>query len=164
MGFQATVELIGERAIVRLPADASADLPSRGQVAATVTLDGHAFDTVVEPDGERGHWVAIDPKRWRGLKLEDGDDVTLEVEPTKEWPEPTMPEDLETALAEAPDVAEPWEDITPMARWERVRWINATKSPTTRERRVEVSISSPGWRRRRRSARSSTGSRRSAGR
>ena len=31
--------------------------------------------------------------------------------------------------------------ITPMARWEWVRWVNATKNPDTRKRRVEVSIS-----------------------
>ena len=36
---------------------------------------------------------------------------------------------------------EVWEDITPMARWEWVRWVNATKNPDTRQRRVEVSIS-----------------------
>jgi hypothetical protein len=34
-----------------------------------------------------------------------------------------------------------WKDITPMARWEWVRWINATKNPDTRKRRVEVGIS-----------------------
>ena len=28
-----------------------------------------------------------------------------------------------------------------MARWEWVRWINATKNPDTRRRRVEVTIS-----------------------
>jgi hypothetical protein len=28
-----------------------------------------------------------------------------------------------------------------MARWEWVRWVNATKNPDTRGRRVEVSIS-----------------------
>ena len=34
-----------------------------------------------------------------------------------------------------------WDDITPMARWEWVRWVNATRNPDTRRRRVEVSIS-----------------------
>jgi hypothetical protein len=28
-----------------------------------------------------------------------------------------------------------------MARWEWVRWVNATKNPDTRSRRVDVSIS-----------------------
>ena len=31
-----------------------------------------------------------------------------------------------------------------MARWEWVRWVNATKNPETRQRRVEVSISKLG--------------------
>ena len=31
-------------------------------------------------------------------------------------------------------------NITPMARWDWVRWVNATQNPGTRQRRVEVSI------------------------
>ena len=27
-----------------------------------------------------------------------------------------------------------WEDITPMARWEWVRWVQATSNPQTRQR------------------------------
>ncbi|MEQ9324370.1 MAG: YdeI/OmpD-associated family protein [Polyangiaceae bacterium] len=34
-----------------------------------------------------------------------------------------------------------WEAITPMARWEWVRWVSATKNEKTRARRVEVSVS-----------------------
>jgi uncharacterized protein YdeI (YjbR/CyaY-like superfamily) len=67
--------------------------------------------------------------------------VSLEVEPTKDWPEPDIPRDFQTALADAPDISELWKDITPMARWEWVRWINATKNPETRKRRIEVGIS-----------------------
>jgi len=53
-----------------------------------------------------------------------------------------VPEDLESALATAPRrIQELWKDITPMARWEWVRWINATNNPDTRRRRVEVTIS-----------------------
>ena len=67
--------------------------------------------------------------------------MALKVEPTKDWPEPEIPEDFQTALADAPDISESWTSITPMARWEWVRWINATKNLQTRERRVEVGIS-----------------------
>ena len=31
-----------------------------------------------------------------------------------------------------------WNQITPMARWEWVRWVNATKNPDTRRRRADV--------------------------
>jgi hypothetical protein len=53
-----------------------------------------------------------------------------------------VPRDLQGALAAAPDgIQELWKDITPTARWEWVRWVNATRNPGTRQRRVEVSIS-----------------------
>ncbi|NLE81109.1 MAG: DUF1905 domain-containing protein [Rhodococcus sp.] len=141
ISFQGHVQKIGDKTIVRFPDDASAQLPSRGQVAAEVVMDGHAFDTVLEPDGMRGHWLSIDERLHRSLSVGDGDAVSLEVEPTKNWPEPDIPEDLRSALADNPEIVEVWDDITPMARWEWVRWIKATKNPATRERRVEVAIS-----------------------
>ena len=53
-----------------------------------------------------------------------------------------MPADLKKALSQAPQkIRDLWAAITPMARWEWVRWVNATKNPDTRKRRVEVSIS-----------------------
>jgi hypothetical protein len=136
--FDGVLERIGDRTIVRLPESASAALPSRGQVAAVGTNADHAHQTLVEPDGRRGHWLAIDDDLADAL----GGDATVAVEltPAKEWPEPSIPADLRAALTEATDLAETWDDITPMARWEWVRWVGATKNPQTRERRVEVSI------------------------
>jgi len=104
-------------------------------------IDRHAFQTVLEPDGRRGHWLKVDKKLRQVLGLSEGDTVAVEVEPTKDWPEPDVPNDFRAALADARDVCEVWEDITPMARWEWVRWVNATKNPETRARRVEVGIS-----------------------
>jgi uncharacterized protein YdeI (YjbR/CyaY-like superfamily) len=139
--FKAELRGIGRATIVRLPDDASMQLPSRGQVAVRGTINQHAFQGVVEPDGRRGHWLKIDQKLRRALAARDGGAVAVELEPTKGWPEPAIPKDFQEALAEAPDIADVWEDITPMARWEWVRWINATKNPETRSRRVQVSIS-----------------------
>jgi hypothetical protein len=111
-------------------------------VAVQGTINGRAFQTVLEPDGCSGHWVEIDRKLQRTAALGAGDTATLEIAPLKDWPEPNVPQDLETALATAPEkIQELWKDITPMARWEWVRWVNATQNPETRKRRVEVSIS-----------------------
>ena len=61
---------------------------------------------------------------------------------TRDWPEPGVSQDLAAALAAAPQkIQDLWNQITPMARWEWVRWVNATKNPDTRRRRVDVSIS-----------------------
>jgi len=140
--FQARLYTIDTSTLVRLPENASAKLPSRGQVAVHGTINGHAFETVLEPDGSGGHWMRVDRELQQTAALGAGDTATLELESTKDWPEPDVPRDLETALAGAPrKIQDLWNDITPMARWEWVRWVNATRNPDTRRRRVEVSIS-----------------------
>src|SRR6266851_2071795 len=137
--FGATLYAIDNRTILRLPEKASRKLPSRGQVAVQGTINGHEFQTVLEPDGSGGHWMRVDEKLQQAAGISAGDTATLDVESTKDWPEPNVPPDLRTALAAAPQkIQDLWKDITPMARWEWVRWVNATQNPDTRKRRVEV--------------------------
>ena len=136
--FEARPYTIDRRRILRLPQAVSKKLRSRGQVAVKGTINGHEFQTVLEPDGEGGHWMAVDGK----LRKIAGRTATVEVEQRADWPEPKVPRDLEAALSSAPQKIQAlWRAITPMARWEWVRWINATNDPGTRQRRVEVSIS-----------------------
>jgi hypothetical protein len=140
--FHATLHTVDEWTILRLPEKASEQLPSRGQVAVQGTINGHGFQTVLEPDGCSGHWMRIDEGQQKTAAISAGDTAVFEIEPLKDWPEPNLPQDLETALAAAPQkIQDLWRDITPMARWEWVRWVNATKNPDTRKRRVEVSLS-----------------------
>jgi Bacteriocin-protection, YdeI or OmpD-Associated/Domain of unknown function (DUF1905) len=140
--FDATLYTIDKRTILRLPEKASGKLPSRGQVAVKGTIKGHGFQAVLEPDGNLGHWMRIDGKLQKAVALGAGDTATLEIESLKGWPEPNVPQDLEAALAAAPQkIQDLWKAITPMARWEWVRWVNATQNPDTRKRRVAVSIS-----------------------
>lgn len=140
--FEAPLETIGTQTLARMPADASSALPSRGQVSVTGTIDGHEFSTVVEPDGDRGHWLRIPDELQRAAGVHPGDTVRFAVAPTPEWPEPVIPADIADALSEAPaKVTEKWDDITPMARWEWVRWVNATANPKTRATRIEKTIS-----------------------
>lgn len=140
--FDATLYTIDTSTLVRLPETASRKLPSRGQVAVKGTINGHGFHAVLEPDGSFGHWMRIDRKLQKTAAIRTGDTATLEIQLLKDWPEPKVPQDLETALAAAPQkIQDLWTAITPMARWEWVRWVNATSNPDTRKRRVEVSIS-----------------------
>ena len=140
--FDATLTTIDTSTVLRLPETASKHLPSRGQVAVHGTINGVEFQTVLEPDGNRGHWARVDDPLQQAAGIGAGDTATLDIEVTKEWPEPSVPEDLATALAAAPQkIHGLWNEITPMARWEWVRWVNATQNPETRGRRVEVSIS-----------------------
>ncbi|HEY9288636.1 MAG TPA: YdeI/OmpD-associated family protein [Candidatus Dormibacteraeota bacterium] len=140
--FKAALARVDKSTIVRLPQHASRALPSRGQVAVQASLNGHPFQTVVEPDGTSGHWLRIEAKLQRAARVKAGQSATLQIQPVKEWPEPDVPPDFQRALAVAPQkIQDVWKDITPMARWEWVRWVNATANPDTRKRRIEVSIS-----------------------
>jgi hypothetical protein len=140
--FDAKLSTIDTSTVLRLPETASKNLPSRGQVAVQGTINGVEFQTVLEPDGSSGHWMRIDDRLKHAAGISAGDSATLDMAATKDWPEPSLPHDLAAALAAAPQkIQDLWNEITPMARWEWVRWINATKNPDTRRRRVEVSIS-----------------------
>ena len=140
--FDATLSAIGPSIVVQLPDRASKALPSRGQVAVRGTINGVGFQTVLEPDGNSGHWMRVDDTLQHAAGIGAGDTAALDIEVTRDWPEPSVPRDLAAALAGATQkIQNLWNEITPMARWEWVRWVNATKNPDTRTRRVEVSIS-----------------------
>jgi len=142
ISFKATLYTIGKWTILHLPDSASEKLPSRGQVMVKGTINGHDLQQVLEPDGRWGHWFKVGDKMQKVLGVDAGDTVTLEIAPSRDWPEPEIPDDLSKALVVAPSaVQDLWSNITPMARWEWIRWVNATSNTETRERRIEVSIS-----------------------
>ncbi len=142
IAFSSTVYAIDDTLLVRLPEVESKKLHSRGQVSVVGSIEGHEFQTVVEPDGVFGHWIRIDDDMQRRAKVGDGDQVNITITPVKEWPEPVVPADLGKALDGAPgEIQQLWNDITPMARWEWVRWVNETRNADTRAKRIAVTIS-----------------------
>src|SRR5207248_151705 len=142
MQFEADLLMLKDQAILRLPEDESAKLPSRGQVAVHGTINGHELRTVLEPDGNLGHWMRIDAGLQSAMGIGAGDRATLKLEVTKEWPEPDVPEDIAEALNAAPQkVKDKWKEITSMARWEWIRWVNETRNMDTRAVRIEKTIS-----------------------
>lgn len=141
LSFSAVPYVLEGQLILRLPEQTSKALPSRGQVAVKGKVNNEAFVAVLEPDGDWGHWLRItDQLQKAGIQA--GKDVKLEITPTKDWPEPVVPSDFAKGLEQAPQkVKEKWADITPMARWEWIRWVNATGNDETRAVRIEKSVS-----------------------
>ena len=133
---------IGTWTILRLPESASAKRPSRGQVMVEGTINGFKFRSPLEPDGRWSHWLRLDKDLARATKTAAGDMVEVAVRPIKEWPEPEIPPDLKKVLAVHPKAHDLWQRITPMARWEWMRWVRSTNRQETREWRLEVACSS----------------------
>jgi hypothetical protein len=105
------------------------------------TINGIAFQAMLEPDGQKGHWLKVDRKMQGAAKAHAGDIVALEIVPAEEAPEPKVPADLRKALAAAPRARELWSGITPTARRDWIYWITSAKRPETRARRIENACS-----------------------
>jgi hypothetical protein len=124
-----------------LPKTASEKLPSRGMTAVEGTINGYSFQAVLEPDGQKSHWLKVDRKLREAAGADAGDIVTLEIAPAAEEPEPTVPADLRKALVAAPKARKLWSDITTVARRDWVHWITSAKQPETRARRIKNACS-----------------------
>ena len=125
-----------------LPKTASAKLPSRSMTAVEGTINGAPFEAMLEPDGQKSHWLKVERKLQEAARAEAGDIVELEIAPAAEEPEPEVPADLRAALATAePKARHVWEDITPIARRDWIHWITSAKQAETRTRRVKTACS-----------------------
>ena len=146
INFSTQLLNINSWTILHLPIDASAQLPSRGMIMVKGTMNGVPFKTLLEPDGVYGpglkpsHWFRPDEQLLKEAHATVGDMVEISLEPTKEWIEPEVPEDLKKALASSPKAHELWEDITPMARWDWIRWVRAVKTEDTRKKHLDVML------------------------
>src|ERR1700716_3307360 len=102
--FQATLTAIGSQTILRVPKGASSKLPSRGMSMVEGTLNDHAFQTPLEPDGLGSHWFRVSNTMLRAARAKVGDSVSVALEPMALWPEPKVPADLAQALGSDPEV------------------------------------------------------------
>jgi Domain of unknown function (DUF1905)/Bacteriocin-protection, YdeI or OmpD-Associated len=135
---QAKIIKIGDITLLRIPSILSSQLPSRGLVMVNVDINQYQFKAALEPDGKKGHWLMLDAKVLKAIKVKVGDEVNISVEVTKDWIEPNIPQDLDQELKHDKEILRLWGLITPAARWEWIRWINATKNVDTRNKRIQV--------------------------
>lgn len=144
--FEAKLFQIGSWTLLRLPEDASAELPSRGMTMVVGAINGVPFKAVLEPDGryapgqQPSHWFRPDAAVLDAASAKAGDTVRVSLEPSKEWIEPEIPSDLKQALAASPAAETLWQEITPLARWDWIRWIRAVKTPETRQKHIDVAL------------------------
>lgn len=150
INFEAKLFSINSWTILRLPEEASAQLPSRGMTMVAGKLNGVEFKALLEPDGKYGpglrpsHWFRPDKKMLDEASVKAGDTVSVAIEPTKEWINPEVPQDMKQALVKDKKIHELWNDITPMARWDWVRWVRAVKTTETRAKHIDIMISKLG--------------------
>src|SRR4029077_8050373 len=82
--------MAGSWTFLILPKTASAKLPSRGMTAIEGTINGFAFQATLEPDGQKSHWLKVDPKLSKSAGADAGDVVSLEITPAGKDTEPEV--------------------------------------------------------------------------
>jgi hypothetical protein len=142
--FHAKLTAIGSQTILRLPEAASRKLPSRGMSVAEGTFNGHAFQAALEPDGMGSHWLRVSNTMLKAARADVGDSVSVALEPMALWPEPKVPADLAGALGLDPQARRLWMDITPVARWDWIRWSKRAACCFNRSQCTDPSMSRNG--------------------
>jgi hypothetical protein len=144
--FETKLVKINDWLILKLPESASAELPSRGMTMVAGTINGVSFKALLEPDGKyatdqgSSHWFRPEQQLLDAASAQTGDTVQVSIEPIKDWIEPEVPEDFKEALTASPEAEALWNDITPLARWDWIRWIRAVKTQETRQKHIEVAL------------------------
>jgi Bacteriocin-protection, YdeI or OmpD-Associated/Domain of unknown function (DUF1905) len=128
---------IGSWALLTLPNNASAKLPSRGMTMVEGTINGFPFRAALKPNCKGSHWLRVNKAMHDAAGANAGDTVTVEITRAGKEPETRVPMDLRKALATAPLAQALWADITPIARRDWILWISSAKQPETRRRRIE---------------------------
>jgi hypothetical protein len=119
-----------------LPADISEQLPSRGQVAVNLTLNGVELLTVLQPNGIGGHWLKIDSKFQQQTSVKPGEIVEIHLSPSKVWPDPEVPADFMIELEASRPALTTWTAITTAARTDWIFWLESAKKSETRQKRI----------------------------
>lgn len=123
-------------AFVVLPKQASARLARRGRTTIEGTLNGKEFKALLEPDGQRSHWLRIEGKLLKEAGAVVGDVARFEIRAADEELEPEVPADVRKALKASPDAKATWEGTTTIARIDWIHWITSAKQVQTRKKRI----------------------------
>lgn len=126
----------GSWTFLLLPKEASDTLPRRGRTTVEGTINGHAFQETLEPDGQLSHWLKVKRELQEEAGIAAGDVVSVELSPAETEPEPEVPGDLQAALADASEARRTWDSTTPIARLDWIHWIVSAKQSKTREKRI----------------------------
>ena len=121
-----------------LPDDVSEMLPSRGQVAATVEINGVSRLLVMQPNGTGGHWMKVDAELQSATGASIGQQLDISLTPSKSWPDPDVPIDFAKQLEANGAADSTWNVITTAAKTDWIFWMESAKKSETRQKRIEA--------------------------
>ncbi len=123
-------------AFIVLPHEVSTTLTRRGRITVLAKINDYAFNVLLEPDGNKSHWLRIEQNQLMLAKADVGIDVNVNITPLDNEPDPIVPADLANALAASPPSNKTWQATTTTARLDWIHWITSAKQVKTRIKRI----------------------------
>lgn len=123
-------------AFVVLPKEASSKLARRGRTTVEASINGEHFSVLLEPDGQKSHWLRIDEKILKKSGAAIGEVAEFEIVAAAQEPDPEPPKDFNEALNASPESRATWDSTTTVARVDWIHWITSAKQEKTRAKRI----------------------------
>src|SRR3954452_20633873 len=140
MKLRTSVELGGKTATgLHIPDDVVAALGSGKRPAVRITIGGHTYRTTVASRGGR-FLVPLSAENRAAAGVAAGERVDVEIQVATAPREVTVPPDLADALAHDSMAQHFFDALSYTHRKEWVRWIEAAKTPETREARIADAV------------------------
>ncbi|MCQ8878570.1 YdeI/OmpD-associated family protein [Pseudoalteromonas shioyasakiensis] len=125
------------RAFVVLPHEVSAILARRGRITVLAAINGYAFEALLEPDGNKSHWLRIENSQLELSGAVIGMEAQFEIKVVAKEPEPSVPVDFASALQTSAEAYATWQATTTIARLDWIHWVTSAKQQKTRDKRID---------------------------
>jgi hypothetical protein len=140
MRFRTTIEQSGKTATgIRIPDEIVQGLGAGKRPAVRVTIRGHTYRSTVASMGGR-FMVGVSAENRAAAGVAGGDEVDVDIELDTEPREVAVPPDLAAALKRDAKARQAFEGLSfSNKRW-HVQSIEGAKTPETRQRRIDKSL------------------------
>lgn len=143
--FSAVLYEEGKKVLLTIPAIVGKKLYDMEKVEGMI--GGHPFRApiIINPDGS--YSLRVNTAMLNGSKAKVGERVDLAILGPE--PDPIPPVDLQEKFGRSPEAAVVWGELTELGQRDWIRWIEDTKNPDTRSRRISRTVEQLGAGRRR---------------
>jgi hypothetical protein len=125
---------------ILIPFDAAEAFRRRGMIPVSGTINGHAFQSSLTPEGDGRHYLMANKAMLAGAKAAAGDTVHLVLELDTAERTVNVPAELEAALVGSSRASEIFAALAYSCRKEYAVWIDGAKKQETRESRAQKAI------------------------
>lgn len=140
MKFVGDLELNGKTATgIEVPPEVVAGLGSGKRPAVTVTIGSYRYRSTVAPMGGR-YLLPVSAEHRAGAGVAAGDRLEVDLELDTAPREVAVPADLASALAADPQAEAFFASLSNSQKSSYTLWVESSKKPETRERRVGEAV------------------------